>query len=210
MKKPSLHGVRVPGPLGVMSGLLLACASLAPLQGCASPAWAQTTRLTGDDLRESSAGVSESLSQSDLLAGRDSASPVMRWRLTRAENISNDRLSEVDRWMIVSRVFFAPGVLSMLRDRNVELYMPEVDVQTLRTYGEPVAAGTQPVAHSHVVRAEVRNLSRRAAPGGGESVSDLSTDTYTILYTIVELPGGRTAWSGQFEIKRVALGKIVD
>lgn len=210
MKKNSPAGVRVLGALGALSGGLLGGFALASIQGCASPAWAQTTRLTGDDLRESSAGVSESLAQSNLLAGRDAASPVMRWRLTRAENISNDRLSEVDRWMIVSRVFFAPGMLSMLRDRNVELYMPEIDAEALRRYGEPVAAGTQPVDHTHVVRAEVRNLSRRAAPGGSQNVSDLSTDTYTILYTIVELPSGRTAWSGQFEIKRVALGKIVD
>jgi hypothetical protein len=187
--------------------LLTMAAAGMTLPGCASTGGAQSTRLQGDDLREASGSVSEALAQSSLLSGRSPANPPMLWRLTRAENISNDRLSDTDRWMIVSRVFFAPGMLSLMRDRSVELYMPEPDAETLRRFGETVAASTQPVQHTHVVRAEVRNLSRRAGKG---QLSDLSTDTYTILYTIVELPSGKTAWSDQFEIKRVAFGKIVD
>lgn len=193
---------RVARPIAAVFGVLA-------LWGCAASPRVASTRLQGTDLREASARVAESLGGWAELASRGAAAPEWRWRLTRAENLSTDRLSEVDRWMIVSRVFFEPGMIAMLRERNTALYMPEQDAQAIRSLIGDLPAQTADESHTHVVRAEVRTMTRGAARAAGE-LADLRTETYLILFSVTELSSGRVAWADTFEIKRAAFGTLVN
>lgn len=179
--------------------------------GCEAPP--RTTRLQAADLEVAAGTVAEQLAASPFMSSRGADAPPILLALEPATNASSDRLSRVDRLGIVTRVAYSPAMQELFRAKNVGMRVYQQDEGTIRRYsmGDPkimaaLRAGEQP---THLLRAEVRSLTRQAGEGSREP-STLRADTYLIAYSIVELKTGRVEWTGDYDFKRYAKGLTVD
>jgi len=173
----------------------------------------KTTRLQAADLQIAAGTIAEKLAASEFMTARGPDAPPILLALEPATNASSDRLSRVDRLGIVTRVAYSPSMQELFRAKNVGMRVYQQDEGTVRRYGmgDPnvmaaLRAGEQP---SHVMRAEVRTMTRQAGEGTKNPAS-LRTDTYFINYSIVELKTGRIQWTGDSEFQRFARGLAAD
>jgi hypothetical protein len=131
----------------------LGSAVLAAAGGCATTgAGAASSRLTASDIVETADTLRASLAVSPWLAGRTPDSPKFRLGLSPAENRSNDRLAESDRWALTSLVVNDPSVQQLLAERNVDLYLPEETEATLERRIGACRARTKPIANRRSVQ----------------------------------------------------------
>ncbi len=198
----AVSAIAVATVVGV-AGLLAGCEGGGP----------KTTRLQAADLQVAAGSVAEQLAASDFMKTRGPDAPPILLALEPATNASSDRLSRVDRLGIVTRVAYSPAMQDLFRAKNVGMRVYQQDEGTIRRYGmgDPAVmaslrAGEKP---THLMRAEVRTLTRQAGEGA-KNPAALRSDTYLINYTIVELQTGRVQWSGDYDFQRFARGLTAD
>jgi len=130
-----------------------------------------------------------------------------------ADNLSSDRLSKVDCWGITTRILYQGNVVEELRARNVLIvaerevvrgYLERYDM----TGGRAVEAERQGLAATHVLRSQVRSLTRAGSEGRG--IADTRADTYVIDYTLQEVANGKIVWNTSTTLRRVGLGRLAD
>lgn len=169
----------------------------------------RSTRLTAADLAEAADAVTEQLARSELLAGRNSASPPMRLVLRQLQNLSSDRIPVPEQWVAVSRVLADAGMQELLRARNVVVQLPSERVELLRGAGVAFP-DLRPEDHpTHELRAEIRSATR-AGSTLGDGRADVRKDVYQLAYSILDLTTREIAWEGAGEVAREAFGLTID
>jgi len=102
--------------------VLLLAGVLAGAGACSSGP--RSTRFTAADLVLTTDELREALASSSFLASRDGDSPRAVLMPLEFENGSNERVSRVDQWAMMTRVLHAPGMIELLADHNVAVRMP--------------------------------------------------------------------------------------
>lgn len=198
-------------------GLLL----LIAMTGCSSGP--QSTAYTATDMDIVVNDMREQLSASAFLTGRDQRSEQIVLVPLKMENFSNDRLSRVDQWTAISRVFFEPTLVSLLQSNNIVLVLP-ADGQ--RVVGMIRGGGGQEsdsdlnsdpyqlsessaLTPTHAVNARFESITRAASQKNGE-LSNIRKDLFIVSYTIVDLQTRETVWAGSNEFTRLARGVLAN
>lgn len=177
------------------------------LAGCGS-APSRTTQYTAEDAQRTSVELRQQLADSAWLAGRTPQSPEIWLLPDELTNASNERLTEGDRWAIIGRALFDPGMQQFLRQRSVWIIMPPERLPGLRQAGVDVPPTTSRAA-THFLRGSFRSATRTGSTEG-RRVSDVRTDTFLIDLTALEADSGRAVWTGTHEFKRFARGSLAD
>jgi hypothetical protein len=167
-----------------------------------------TTLYHASDLQQASVTLRDQLASSAWLSGRTPSSPVIAILPDQLENRSNERLTPGEAWATVGRMLFDPNMQAFCRERNIQIYMPPERIPALREAGidAPASMGQ---ATTHFLRGTFRSATRVASLSGN-GPSDLRTDTFLFDLNAIERDTGRTVWSGTYEFKRWARGKLAD
>jgi len=186
------------------------------LGACSGP---QSTKYTAADMDLAVDDIRESLASSGFLAGRDAASPSAVLMPTRMQNLSNERISRVDQWAAVSRVFLDQSVIDLLRSKNISVVLPTAGQRIANAYtqtgfdrgdqswyvdAEPAAKPT------HAVDAVFSSITRAADEDGDEDLADIRKDLYRMDFTIADVASREIVWAGSFELARVARGTLAN
>jgi len=185
--------------------------------GCAqSPRRGATTRFTISDIEFTSAELSAQLAAARFLEGRDGASPEIRLMPGEFRNISNERIGEADRWVMISMVLYDPGIFGLLREKNVSIVMPEQRRRLFERFaiaeevpgGEPatIVFGENSLA-THAINTTFLSATRAATDPGG---ADERKDLFLVQTEIIDLGAGAAVWSGETRFARVARGVILN
>ncbi len=174
--------------------------------GCAGAPAARSTRLSASDIIVATDEVREALASSEFLTSRGPDSPPLRLMLIPAENKSVERLSTVDRSILVTNVGLDNSVLDLFRSKNIAVSVADDTRATLRRLriDDSSLPAMEP---THYMLAEVRSITRQAGQG---LVSDVRTDLMLVEYRIVEVGTGRAVWARDFQVKRAARGNVAD
>lgn len=195
----------------------LAAASLAAALpcGCAAPGGAalreRSTRPTASDLIGASTEVLAQMRESEWFKARGPDSPPVLLVPEEMENISNERLGRIDRWAAVARLVFAPEMLDLLKQKNIEVLLPRDEMLLLTRAGAapPLAAELEPgEAPTHLLTGQIRSITRTASQSGGPA--DQRQDLISTQFAIVEFSSRRIEWTGTWEFKRAARGVLAD
>ena len=194
----------------MLARLAVLAAAAAVLPACATPAEQRSTLLRASDLQLSTSAMVRDLSQSPLLAGRGpDAQPSIILRPQPMENRSDTRLSAGDQWAAWALVLTSPGMLDLLRSRNVLVQMPPLETARIARAGLTINEPAATIAPTHLFRATVRSLAR-AASDSGRGPATARRDLYLFEFTIVDAATRQIVWAGTSEVARLAHGSLVD
>jgi hypothetical protein len=169
----------------------------------------RTTVYQRGDMLEASGSIAEQLSQSGFLRGRTAVSSPIRIGLGEMRNMSNERLSDLDRRAAVAQVLIEPGMLELLAQKNVAVVLPPASAKELERFGvRGASARESDLAATHVVSAVFGSLTRAGASDGGPART--RKDVFQVDLTIVEVGSRSTVWAGRHEFARAARGVLVD
>lgn len=187
---------------------ILACFVLGPVACESVP---RTTRYQAADIDLSVESIQQQLVEHPFIQSRDESSPPIRLMPFELENQSNERLSRVDQWAAVSRVFLNPDVLELLGEKNIHVVMPPDATHRLEQFGVDGLRDrtVDRELATHAIRAVFMSSTRVAGDGSGD-VADARRDDFLIDYSISEVDSGRMVWSGAVEIARYAHGVLAD
>lgn len=192
------------GSVGVAVGVAVIVAA----GGCSSGP--KSTRVQTADIDQGIPKVRESLAESAFSKSRDGASAPAVLVALRPDNLSNERLSESDQAVPVSRVLLDPGVMELLRSKNVRISVTPGERDRL-VYFDPGSPppGLRPEDRpTHGLKTEYRSRTRAASLSSGPT--DARRDFFNVTYTIVDLRSGKTEWAADFDISRVGFGLVAD
>lgn len=184
------------GAAGALAAIFAYAAAGQLFIGCAAPS--RTTRLETRDFEDIAFEVAQSLRASDFLRERSPDSAPMTVAIQKAENLSSDILSEGERWFLMNRVVQASSMRALADERAIRFVIPAENLRELRelTGDDQLAAGRAP---THTMTARLRSITRAAGLD--------RTDLYRAEYRITDLSTGETMWTGEFELKRAAVGR---
>jgi hypothetical protein len=187
----------------------LAIAAFIAASGCATGP--KTTRYQAADFEFATGEVVQQLLAHSFIQSRDEDSPPIRLMPFELENQSSDRLSRVDQWAAVARVFLNPDVLALFSEKNIDVVFPEDAVRRLDQFGVDEAAERRSAREpaTHAIRAVFMASTRTAGEREGD-VARARRDNFIIEYSIAEADSGRIVWSGQTEYSRYAHGVLAD
>ena len=180
--------------------LVAACSTL-PLAGCASPG-PKSTVLTASDLDTTTAVMAQKLSDSRLLAERNSESPKMVIAISKVQNLTSDIITEGEQWSLMEKVRGSLPIVQLGQQKNVTFVIPAEHLRSAQAKGtlpSDFASGRKP---THEMDATFRSATRS---GGLDR-----TDAYLVEYRITDLASGELVWDETFEFKRVARGLSYD
>lgn len=184
------------------------------LSGCNAP---MTSAYTAADMEIAVDDVRDQLASSRFISSRDADSEPLVLVPTKMSNESNERLSRVDQWMAMSRVFLNPAVLELLRSKNISVVLPPDGERIKNAYTEEGSgAGFQYIditsrsAPTHVINATFSSITRAADDDGMNDISDTRKDLFLIDYTIVDLSTRGIVWAGSNEFSRTAHGVLAN
>jgi hypothetical protein len=174
--------------------------------GCAGP---QSTRLTAEDFDEIATRMAASLRRCPAIAARTPTSPLWVITIDKVTNLSNDVMSEGEKWYIMARVRGMLPMLALRQDKNIRLVIPaerrdamladpNIGVQA-GELTDAFAAERQP---THTLEATFRSITRADATH--------RTDAYVCDFQLLDLRSGEPPWVDQFEFKRAATGHVWD
>ena len=203
--------------------ILMGVLSAALVCGCASTArrGGETTRLTGSDVLEAADELRDQLATSEWLASRTTGEHLPVWlQPTELENRSSERLTRGQRLALVTRVLYEPGVLELLRERDIAVLMPPTDESALRPllppqdqarYDRLTARGQvyRPTEPTHLPSGRISSISRAAAVRGF-GPADERKDVYLVDLTVSDAETREVVWTGSYTIARVASGLLID
>lgn len=158
--------------------------------------------VASDELRQG-------LADSSFLTTRDAESPPLVLLPLEFENGSNERLSRVDQWAMITRVLHAPGMIELLDEHNVRVRIPleqeplfarfdlaeEMDEIEFSSSDEPV---------THAFKMSLQSMTRRGDEGPSRK------DVYLVLVEIQDLETRQVVWSEFTDVTRVAHSSILD
>ncbi|MDX2115790.1 MAG: hypothetical protein SFZ24_09280 [Planctomycetota bacterium] len=182
----------------VCAALIGVIACVAGVGGCAAPQ-ARTTRLQTRDFEDIAFEMAANLRASDFLRERTAESPPMTVAVSKVENLSTDLVSDGEKWFLMDRVIESASMKTLAREKAVRFVIPAEKLRALReTLGpdERIALERRP---THSMIAQLRSLTRAAGLD--------RTEVYSAFYRIVELESGEAVWSGDFALKRAAVGR---
>jgi hypothetical protein len=197
------------------------CGSLLVLTaGCASGP--RSTRVQPADVDRGLPAIKQSLAESSFITRRDGSSSQAILVALRPSNLSNERLSESDQRVPVSRVLLDPGILDLLRASNVRVSATPAERDRL-VYWTTQSAGDStggwedralpPVRPedwpTHGLKTEYRSRTRIASLSGN-SPADARRDFFNVAYSIIDLKTGSVEWAGEFDVSRVGFGLLAD
>lgn len=177
--------------------LWVLCASAVTVFSCAAPA--RTTRLQTRDFQEAATEIATSLRRSDFLRERTQASEPIVIAITKVENLSSDLLSEGEKWFLVDRVMNSDMMAALRQERNIRFVIPAERLEDLAAAASWAGPIGQDRAPTHSMTAALRNVTRSAGVD--------RTDLYAAEYTITRIESGETAWTGEYLVKRTAVGR---
>lgn len=188
-----------------VTSLLLIAVML--LSGCASSNRV-STRMTTDDLIESTERMAQSLAASDMLQGRTPNSPQMVVTINRVQNLTSDIIPLSEQWMVIARVRNAMPIQELSQKRNIVFVIPPEQQQTLREAGYDADLGKPTLEPTHVMTATFLSAARTGQNAKG--LTRQRTDLYYLEYSVFDLNTRQVAWSDRFEFKREASGLLID
>jgi hypothetical protein len=174
--------------------------------GCAGP---ETTRMTADDFDEIATRMAASLRRCPAIAARTPNSPLWVVTIDKVTNLSNDVMSEGEKWYIMARVRGMMPMLALRQDKNIRFVIPaerkdamlndpNIGVQA----GELTDAFASERHPTHELEATFRSITRADATH--------RTDAYVCEFQLLDLTSGEPPWVDQFEFKRAASGQVWD
>lgn len=180
---------------------------LVTLAGCAAPG-GQSTRLTVGDLNYTVAELTQQLQTSPLITQRTPASPPMRVVIRRVENLTSDRITEAERWMVMARLRSGLGIAPLRDQKNIEFMIPP-ERQALARQGGfqgDLGPNDQP---THIMDAVFRSATRTGRDDKHGNVN-IRSDFYFLEARVLDLSGRDVLWSGKAEFQREASGLVID
>lgn len=185
--------------------------------GCGSQV--RSSSYTAADMEMSVLEVRDQLASSRFLSVRTADSTPMILMPTRMSNFSNERISRVDQWAVISRVFLEPNVLELLRSKNISVLLPPEGERITSSYSAgqgssnteiDYLSGSTVATPSHYINARFSSITRATSDDSGEGIADLRKDLFMMEYTIVDARSRETVWAGSTEIARVAHGLLAN
>ena len=185
----------------------LALSVLVATAGCTAGG-ARSTRLTDRDLDGVVQAMRASLAASDFFGQRDEHAEPAVIVLDRIENLTGDLLTRAERWMLVARVQGALPIRELAGKKNIAFQITPERHALLRKAGFAGDLETAPQA-THLMTATFHSA-RRAGRDTRTGLTDRRADYYYFEYRITEVRTRRLAWTDSFEIKREAVGLVID
>jgi hypothetical protein len=183
---------------------MLSAAMLVAAAGCASANLPRTTRPTIEDYTEMAEAMAQSLAASDLLRHRTPQSEPWVFAIRKVENLSNEVMTESERWYVMARLQSSLPIQAMQQQKNIRFVIPAERRDQLRRYPELdmdplIAADRRP---THVINAVFYSVPR--------AVRRDRTDLYYCEFELLPMGDAVPVWVDRFEYKRVAYGHIWD
>ncbi len=171
--------------------------------GCAAPA--RSTRFTDADFSEIASAMAQSLYASDAIQNRTPDSPLWVVSIDKVTNLTSDVITVPEQWAIMARIIGAAPLEELDRVKNIRFVIPPERALALRDRGiddeVDLAYGSRREVN-HTMTATFRSVTR-ANPTA-------RTDVYLCVFELLDLDTGQLVWSGSYEIKRSAVGKVWD
>jgi len=169
--------------------------------GCKTP---RSTRTTPDDLLEMSEAMTQSLLASDAIRRRTPDSPPWVITIRKVQNLSNDVLTDAERWYVMAHLRSSLPINTMSRRKNINFVIPAERAELVRQFDDiqldgAFAADRRP---THVLDAVFRSATRASAID--------RTDYYYVEFELLPLDDPVPVWTDRFEYKRVGRGHIWD
>ena len=145
--------------------LAMLCLALLVGAGCQAST-GQTTRLTQDDLLETSNRMIDSLAKSDFLEGRTASSPLAVIMTNKVENLTDQIIAPGEQWSTVIRVQNAMPVQEFSKKYNIRFVVPPERESMAKGLGLqiPSSGGTKP---THTLTASFTSSARTSDNKGG-------------------------------------------
>lgn len=234
MRDRSTHRQSLPRARQRALCLVLAAPTLFALPACeAPPPQASSTAITADLLIEATDDFRNQLAASDWLAQRTNASTTINLQPDRVRNLSNERLTPGAQRALLSRILFAPGMLELMRTKNINLlnFAAPTEATSAASFAGPAENNLGPPMPSasvtfgpkptHFLNAEFRSISRAAAQTGrpipddpsglrAGQTADVREDLFLIDTTIVTTDRRNVVWQGEVVMKIAAIGELIN
>jgi hypothetical protein len=193
------------GSLVATLGAVLAGALL-----CSCASVPQTTQISAADVADAKNTFVQQLAEAPLVAGRTRQSPELRWVPGLTENVSNDRLSELDRRALVARVLSDRGVQELLRNANIRVIVTAEQQAALARAGVPVPPIEPETSPTHQVVASLRSISRAGSVERAALGADARKDVFRLDLVAIDLRTRTQEPLGAYEWAKAARGLLLD
>ena len=183
--------------------LSILCVVTMLVVGCAAPA--RSTRFAASDFEQIAQAIAHDLYASDAIARRTPDSP--RWVVSfdKVTNLTSDVITAAEQGSIMARIVGAAPITELNQRKNMAFVIPPQRTLALRQQGmddeADLAYGSQRGVN-HTLTATFRSLTR-----AGEKER---TEVYLCSFALLDLQTHRLVWSGQYELKRSAIGNRWD
>jgi hypothetical protein len=187
-------------PSARSSLLAMLAVALLVLAACASTP--TNTRLTGDDLNETTRLMAESLAGSKFFADRSPTSPPVYVVINKVENLTSDIIPPAEQWMLMARIQGAMPIRQLGKNSRVYFIIPPERESMAASGGykgdfSHAPAGITP---THVLKAVYRSSTRTVRDSDGNVKR--RQDYYTLQYQLTDITGREVVWTDSFEFKR--------
>ncbi len=203
----------------ITSVALMSFTGCIALTGC-GPTRARTSTYTAADMDIAVVEIRDKLASSPFMSTRSSDSPSLVFQPNRMENLSNERISRVDQWAVVSRVLLDPSMLEMLGSKNITVTLPPVGERITNSY---LSAGTDAdsganltfapqsnLLPTHMVDARFSSITRASSEDEDGGLADVRKDLFLMDFTIFMVRTREIVWAGSVEFARVAEGLLAN
>lgn len=194
-----VDGARSPAASHAVCFLCALCVSAVSafsVAACSTPP--RSTQLQTLDFESIVVEVTQSLQSSDFLKERTPESPEILLTFQKPTNLTSDLLHEGEKWYLVDRVTHSLMFRDLSKAKRIRTIIPAERLEGIeeRDAGMPIGSERAP---THVMTAVLRNVTRTAGRD--------RTDLYAAGYQITQIQSGETVWTGEYLLKRSAIGR---